>query len=103
MQIIPLTTLPRQTMTVQLGENLMLLDVWWQPSDRAWFISIQSPPNTPVTNGRRITVGSSLLPGHLGLGDLWCAEITGATDEPVMDSWEKNHRLIYEDARRRLD
>jgi len=96
MQIIPLSSLPRQIVTVQLGESVMRIEAWFQPSDNAWYISVESPPNSAVVTGRRVTLGTSLLPRHFGIGAMWCEDITGGTADPALDSWDKDHRLFYD-------
>lgn len=96
MQTIPLRSIARQSMTLTLADRPMLVEAWWQPSDRAWYLSVSSPPNSPVITGRRITLGTSLLPAHAGIGNMWCIELTGANIEPDFDAWDGDHRLIYD-------
>jgi len=95
MQSIPLRSIARQSMTLTLADRPVLVEVWWQPSDRAWYLSVSSPPNSPVITGRRITLGAELLPPTADIGSMWCVELTGANSEPGFDAWDGDHRLLH--------
>ena len=46
-QRIPLLDEDRQSIIVTIGERDCRISVWWQPSDQAWYGSLEVPTNTP--------------------------------------------------------
>ena len=80
-------------MIVRLGGMDCRIQVWWQPSDGAWYSAIEIPTNTSVISGRRLVVGAGLLdrlPDVLP-GNIVCRaldEDSGRVD-PARDAWSE--------------
>ena len=99
--LVPLLDLPRQSAVFRFGLATALLRVWWQPSDGAWYGSLEVPPNTPIVRGRRLVVDSGLLDGIPGFlsGNVYCRAL-GVGDtaaDPARDAWRRGtHGLVWE-------
>ena len=101
--VIPLIFADRQSLIVRLGDIDCRVRTWWQPSDEAWYGSIEVPVNTPGTRGIRLAVGAGLLDRRPELlpGNVVCRAFSTdfATDEPARDAWVvPTHLLIWEPA-----
>lgn len=91
---LPVRNLPRQRFAVALGAREFRLTVWRQPNDRGWYLSAESGGAAIVT-GRRIVVGSALLPTGYG-GNLWCVHTPNAdAGEPGAAPWGATHDLVW--------
>ena len=102
-QRIPLLDLDRQSMIVRLGGMDCRIQVWFQPSDSAWYAALEVPTNTPIISGRRLVVGAGLLdrlPDVLP-GNIVCRALdddSGRVD-PARDAWQRQtHGLVFEPA-----
>ena len=102
-QRIPLLDLDRQSMIVRLGGMDCRIQVWWQPSDAAWYSGNRNADQYPVISGRRLVVGAGLLdrlPDVLP-GNIVCRaldEDSGRVD-PARDAWQRQtHGLVFETA-----
>ena len=99
--LIPLIDTLRQSLIVRLDGVECRVHVWWQPTDQAWYASLEAPVNTYVARGRRLVVNGGLLDRVAGVvaGNVVCRAI-GADDsslDPGRDAWARNtHGLIWE-------
>ena len=98
---VPLQDHDRQSLVVRLGEQDCLLRVWWQPSDGAWYGSLEVPIENPVVQGRRIATDAGLLDRLGGVlpGNLVCRVINREAGgaEPARDAWRRGtHGVFYE-------
>ena len=97
-EVIPLIpNVPRQSLVASLGGQETRLVVWWQPSDEAWYASLESPVDVPVISSRRlVTNGAVIGPRNTGfVGDLYVQATSQSTDEPGFNAWAETHALVY--------
>ena len=98
---VPLLDLDRQSLIVQhRGALDCRISVWWQPSDAAWYASLECPVNTPIVRGKRLVVNGGILdriPGVLP-GNI----ILRAIDEDSAVPRPSPRRLAAADAWRSL-
>lgn len=100
-QRIPLLDEDRQSIIVTIGERDCRISVWWQPSDQAWYGSLEVPTNTPVVSGRRLALNSGLLDriGAILPGNVVLRELGDTGAEPARDAWRRpTHALMWEAA-----
>ena len=103
MRVIPVQPdEPRQALEFRVGSNAIKLSIWWQPSDRSWHASVESPVGAPVVTGRRIVLDSGLLAStpHSLPGDIYCRlhEHDIPNVEPLLGAWGVTHHLVWEEA-----
>ena len=90
-QRIPLIDTDRQSLILRLADQDCRIRVWWQPSDRSWWGSIEVPANTPAVQSRRLALNAGLLdritdvlPGNIVMRELGNADL-----EPGRNAWVK--------------
>ena len=88
----------RQSQIVRLGDTDGRLIVWWQPSDRAWYMSVERPVNTRLVSGRRMTVGVDLISeveADVSL-TVWPLSDNDVVVDPGRDAWRRGtHILVW--------
>ena len=96
-QQLPISNDYRQQVDTILGGQRVRMKVWWQPRD-AWYFTLEFPIGTPVVTGRRIVVGSDLVPPYAGfVGNVACIRLQDEAGEPGPDQpWSTTHVLAYE-------
>ena len=102
-QRIPLLDLDRQSLILRLASRDTRLRVWYQPSDSAWYASLESPANSPAITSRKITTGTGLLDNLPDVlpGNFVCRAIDddSTASEPARDAWRRQtHGLFYVEA-----
>ena len=97
-QIIPLLDTDRQAVVVRLTGVDCRLAVWWQPSDSAWYATLEVPTGTRLVASRRLATDSAILAGVLSRlpGDIRCRSLSDSRAEPVLGAWGVTHALVYE-------
>ena len=99
-QQLPLLDVDRQSLIVRLGAVDCRIHVWWQPSDSAWYGSLEAPVNTATVTGRRLAVNTGLLDRLTDVltGNIVCLAIDddSAEHEPGRDAWRRQtHGLFW--------
>ena len=96
-QRVELTNDSRQRFDTQLGDQLLRIDAWWQPSDRHWYCSVALQDGTALLAGRRLITGQDLFAGLVRdfSGTL---RPHGLEDQIGPLAWGQTHELIYETA-----
>ena len=95
---IPLLNTARQSFDVNLAGQLIRAFVWWQPSTKSWYATIEFPVGQYLVSGRQIALDSGII-GPIPtdfIGDIYCRNLLNTNDEPMFDAWETTHRLVYE-------
>ena len=96
MQEIPLTLDSRQSMTVSLGGQGVMLQVWWQPLTEAWYLSLETDAGIPIALGRQIASRSRLIGSPRFLGEVVAVPLARENGSAVgRNAWEGTHRLLY--------
>ena len=96
MQTIPLTNDHRQEMSVQLGQRVIALRVWWQPLSDAWYISVYDHTTLPIALGRQIAARRRLVKTPAFEGELTVIPVQAGSSEPIgRNAWEQTHRMHY--------
>lgn len=98
---VPLLDLDRQSLIVRIAGVDTRLFVFWQPSDNAWYASVERPVNTPVVTSRRVATNAGLLDHLPGIapGNLVCRAVddNSAFRDPQRDAWERvTHAILWE-------
>ena len=95
---VPLINTPRQSLVTRLSGVDCKLTVWWQPSSREWFATVEVPAGTPLVAGRRLTAEVDLLTGIVSVlpGRLRLVPLQDAATEPGFAPWGDTHALHYE-------
>ena len=96
-QQLPISNDYRQQVDTILGAQRVRVKVWWQPRD-AWYFTMEFPIGTPIITGRRINVGSPLVPAFVSfVGNITCQRLLDDSGEPGADEpWSSTHVLVYE-------
>jgi len=86
--ILPFTTDPAQTVTVQLGARSLQFDLQWNDRRNWWTMDItDSPTSTILIQGIPLVLGSDLLRAYdLGLGHFIVIDETSTDTEATFDS-----------------
>ena len=95
---IPLLNTARQSFEITLSGQLIRMFVWWQPSDKYWYATIQFPVGEYLVSGRRIVLDSGIIkpvPTEF-IGDFYCRSLLNNNDEPLFNPWGITHQLVYE-------
>ena len=98
---IPLTNDARQTLRLMLGGQSVRLNVFWQPTDSAWYFDLIGQDGQPVIEGARITLNARLINSGVAefTGDIVCQSMQAEShDEPGREAWANTHRLLYDAA-----
>lgn len=98
---LPVLDTDRQSFIVRIANQDCRLRVWWQPSDSAWYGSLEVPTNTPIVQGRRLALNSGLLDRLTDVlpGNIVMRELGEAGEEPARDAWRRpTHALMWEPA-----
>ena len=89
---IPITSDPRQRFRTTLAGQAVTLQVWWQPSDKAWYLSLFQGDTPIVVSVRLVEDGATLL----GLVTDFAGQLQVQGDgDPGRDSWQESHALWY--------
>lgn len=81
MNIIPVSTDPKQRFTIELGDQLVEISIRWSTLCEVWSMTI-AKDGVDLIRGARLLVGIDLLGSHqLGLGSI----IANAIDSPDLD------------------
>ena len=98
-QTIPLLNgVPRQSLVVTLaGQESANCSSGGNPSDAAWYASLESPIGTPIAASRRLAKGSALIAGRQTsfVGDLYVVTSALNAEEPALDAWGQSHVLVF--------
>ena len=92
---IPLSNDARQTLSTALDGQMVDIDVWWQPSDENWYISLLfQNESTAIVAGRRMQPGVDVL---AGVASHFNGTLTplGITETIGRNAWGMTHELIY--------
>ena len=99
--IIPIEDAAHQSLLIALGERRVRLSVWWQPSDAAWYLSVDTASGEGIARGRRLTADGVAVTAQ-GFGsnpDGWAVRIrhvrvgsTGRIGSSGQRSEKKHHR-----------
>lgn len=91
MIIIPIEDAAHQSLLIALGERRVRLSVWWQPSDAAWYLSVDTASGEGIARGRRLTADGVAVTAQ-GFGSI---RMDGPSD-PTRAAWrDGTHRLIW--------
>ena len=97
---LPLADEPRQSLIADLGGTRARITLWWQPSDGAWYATVEAPVNTYAVRSRRVTEHAGLLAGADSPlpGDIVCRPTSGAHGgAPGRAAWAAaTHGLYWE-------
>ena len=95
LQKVPVQNVDRQTFDVELGAQLVRFGVWWQPSDRSWYMSLEFQDGTRVFSGRRLVAGQNMLSGVVSdfSGSI---VVHGLTAEIGREAWDVTHEVIFD-------
>ena len=95
LQRLPVTTDVRQFFMTSLGGQLVRIDVWWQPSDENWYLSLAWQSGRRIVSGRRLVTDVDVLVGIVS--DFSGALVVyGLTERIGRDSWLTSHELIFD-------
>ena len=94
-------------MSIYLADVRVQITIYWQPSDRHWYLDIHAPQGEAILRGRRLVGGgqrvinssfSTVDAGHKNvLPDLTGTISCTGVGPPARDAWgHKTHRLIFE-------
>ncbi len=100
-QVVPLTDDARQTFRTSLGAQSVRLTLWWQPFDRAWYLSASFLDGTNIINGVRLVEKGRPLDDVLTTFE--GAFFIEGIGEPGRNAWTATHNLIYLTAAERAD
>ena len=92
---IPLSNDARQTVSTALDGQMVDMDVWWQPSDEHWYISLLfQNEDTAIIAGRRMLHEIDVL---AGVATSFSGSITplGVSEVIGRNAWGITHELIY--------
>ena len=95
---IPLIDTDRQSLIVRLAEIDCRVTVFWQPSDVAWYATLEVPVNTVVVSSKRLAVDSGILDRVKDIlpGNIFCRALESERMEPQRDAWRRpTHALIW--------
>ena len=95
---IPLIDTDRQSLIVRLAEIDCRITVFWQPSDVAWYATLEVPVNTVVVSSKRLAVDSGILDRVKDIlpGNIFCRALESERMEPQRDAWGRpTHALIW--------
>ena len=96
---LPLLDVDRQSAIYRLADRDCRITVWWQPSDRSWWGSLEVPANTPAVSSRRLAVNTGLLDRIADVlpGNIVLRELGEGGAEPGRDAWARpTHALVWE-------
>ena len=95
---IPLLHTDRQSLIVRLADIDCRIAVFWQPSDVAWYATLEVPVNTVVVSSKRLAVDSGILDRVKDIlpGNIFCRALESERMEPQRDAWRRpTHALIW--------
>ena len=95
---IPLIDTDRQSLIIRLADIDCRLTVFWQPSDVAWYATLEVPVNTIVVSSKRLAVDSGILDRVKDIlpGNIFCRALESERAEPQRDAWRRpTHALIW--------
>ena len=97
--LIPVSNTASQTFECPLGNaGAARFNIWRQPSDGGWYLSVFHPPGSPVVEGRRIVVRESLLrpvDSKALRGRLICERLGPLPEAPGEAPWGFTHGLYW--------
>ena len=95
LQNIDISNDVRQTLDTVLAEQLVRFDVWWQPFDEHWYLSLSWQTGVRVISGVRLVTGADLLTGIVSdfSGSL---RVYGAFDSIPFGAWGVSHQLLFD-------
>ena len=96
MQLVPLTTDPRQRFSTLLGNQRVEVFVWWNVLSESWFLTLDHG-DTRVATSRQLTPWKRIIRPTPDLaGDLIVLAATGHDDAPLgREAWSTSHALWY--------
>lgn len=92
---VPLSNDARQTISTALDGQMVDMDIWWQPSDQHWYISMLfQNENEAIIAGRRMLHEIDVL---AGVASRFSGTLTplGTTETIGRNAWGMTHELIY--------
>lgn len=92
---VPLSNDARQTISTALDGQMVDMDIWWQPSDQHWYISMLfQNENEAIIAGRRMLHEIDVL---AGVASRFRGTLTplGTTETIGRNAWGMTHELIY--------
>ena len=96
---IPLVNIDNQIVTTQVANYSVRVLAWRQPESNDWYCSIESPPNTKLVSGRRMTINENLLVRNARNqlnGNFAVESLSIATDDPSgTQPWGNTHDLFF--------
>ena len=96
-EVLPLA---RQRFRIQLGDNAILMVIWWAPETATWFFSIlrDDEAGTPILLGRQMRPRVSLVRNNDFIGDMYIVHPAAAA-APAFDrqAWGNGWKIYYRD------
>lgn len=92
---VPVSNDARQTISTALDGQMVDMDIWWQPSDEHWYISVLfQNENTAIIAGRRMLHEIDVL---AGVASRFSGTLTplGTVETIGRNAWGNTHELIY--------
>lgn len=86
----------RHHLAITLGGQPSRIDLYYHPSDRHWYINLESPAGVPVISGRRVVANTALIGSGLARfnGDIYL--VGPSDDEPGEAAFRDNvFTLVY--------
>lgn len=83
----------------RLGDDRYNIRLHWSDRTRVWSLSISTLTGNRIVHGVRCATGVDLLGAIVvdgrPAGQLFIVDTTGRERDPVRDSWQSTHRLVY--------
>lgn len=98
---IPLTTAPKQVLTVQLEDSSYRLRIRWNTVMAAWYMDVSGIDGTALASGIRMVTAYPLPEGNLAGSGLWergalmVVAQDGSFTEPTREGWGSTYHLLY--------
>ena len=91
--VSPITENPHQTFSLTLGGETVSCYLWWNLSDRAWYLSMFADDGV-VMGMKRLTVNQWLMPhrDRFGGGDM---RVQGRRDPRTQDAFQLANELFW--------
>ena len=98
MRVIQLNNEPDQSQHLVLGGQSVRIDVWWQPTSEAWYMTLLLNNTVRVIAGRQMSIRRRLIGQRPSVFDgeffVWPIH-EGDLSVPRRRAWIDTHRLIY--------
>ena len=98
MQLLNISSAARQSFTTVLDGQTVKMALWWQPSDKGWYASVEFPVGVALALGRRVVLDEPIIEARpVGfLGEIYCRKLIPEDTPPGRDAWGHTHQLVYE-------